>query len=234
MNKGFVRQTQTKTFIRCSTEWCNNIRVIFKIRVFFRIGLYLYMLWKKTIKSVHVWLCVWLCVFAALTYNLDDVGQQDAVRYVRLQVCDQSLVPWFGQVVIGPVRVDLTHKKIQMKNTHAHRNKFRSAQHTDTHTIKKKKKSCSCWGRAGESPAFSQLCPRASDSITLHEKNYQRSWTVASWSFLWLLKWQRSGWVASWTGRPPSFEGLLRSSHPDSPIVLRQLRRPIQCLLVRG
>lgn len=51
-----------------------------------------------------------VCVCAALTYDLDDVGQQDAVRYVRLQVSDQTLVSRLGQVVVGPVRVDLTHK----------------------------------------------------------------------------------------------------------------------------
>lgn len=51
-----------------------------------------------------------MCV-CVLTYDLDDVGQQDTVRYVRLQVSDQTLVSRLGQIVVGPVRVDLTHKK---------------------------------------------------------------------------------------------------------------------------
>lgn len=42
-----------------------------------------------------------------LTYDLNDLRQQHAVCDVRLQVLDQPLVSRLGEVVVGPVRVDL-------------------------------------------------------------------------------------------------------------------------------
>lgn len=49
--------------------------------------------------------CDELCL--GLTYNLDDLGQQHSVCDVGLQVLDQALVSRLGEVVVGPVCVDL-------------------------------------------------------------------------------------------------------------------------------
>lgn len=45
-----------------------------------------------------------MCV---LTDHLDDFSQQHSVGDVGLQVLDQTLVSGLGQVVVGPVGVDL-------------------------------------------------------------------------------------------------------------------------------
>ena len=47
------------------------------------------------------------CENKVLTDGLDDLGQDDAITDVRLEVCDDPLVTGLLQVVVGPVRVDL-------------------------------------------------------------------------------------------------------------------------------
>lgn len=42
-----------------------------------------------------------------ICYNLDDLGQEDAIRHILLEILDETLVAGFGQIMIGPVRVDL-------------------------------------------------------------------------------------------------------------------------------
>ncbi len=44
----------------------------------------------------------------SLTDNLDDLSQQHSVAHILLQVSNQPLVSRFGQVVVRPVRVDLS------------------------------------------------------------------------------------------------------------------------------
>lgn len=41
-----------------------------------------------------------------ICYNLDDLGQEDAIRHILLEILDETLVAGFGQIMIGPVRVD--------------------------------------------------------------------------------------------------------------------------------
>lgn len=41
------------------------------------------------------------------TYDLDDLRQQDSIGDVLAQVLDEALTARFGQVVIGPVGVNL-------------------------------------------------------------------------------------------------------------------------------
>ena len=53
---------------------------------------------------------------AVLTDCLYDVSEQNAICYVGLQVCDESLVSRLLQVVIRPVRVNLQHKQTQINS----------------------------------------------------------------------------------------------------------------------
>ena len=49
-------------------------------------------------------MCVCVCV---PTYDLDDLCQQDSIGDVLAQVLDEALTAGLGQVVVGPVGVDL-------------------------------------------------------------------------------------------------------------------------------
>lgn len=46
-----------------------------------------------------------------LTYNLDDLGQEHAISHILLEVLDEAFVARFGEVMIGPIGVDLQKKK---------------------------------------------------------------------------------------------------------------------------
>ena len=46
-----------------------------------------------------------------LTDRFDNIGQNDAVRHVHLQILNVALTSRLFQVVIGPVRVDLQRKR---------------------------------------------------------------------------------------------------------------------------
>lgn len=46
-----------------------------------------------------------------LTYNLDDLGQEHAISHILLEVLDEAFVARFGEVMIGPIGVDLQNKK---------------------------------------------------------------------------------------------------------------------------
>lgn len=46
-----------------------------------------------------------------LTHNLDDLGQEYAISHILLEVLDETFVAGFGEVMIGPIRVDLQKKK---------------------------------------------------------------------------------------------------------------------------
>lgn len=48
-----------------------------------------------------------------LTYNLDDLGQEHAISHILLEVLDEAFVARFGEVMIGPIGVDLQKKSIQ-------------------------------------------------------------------------------------------------------------------------
>lgn len=45
-----------------------------------------------------------------LTYNLDDLGQEHAISHILLEVLDEAFVARFGEVMIGPIGVDLQKK----------------------------------------------------------------------------------------------------------------------------
>lgn len=45
-----------------------------------------------------------------LTYNLDDLSQEHTVSHILLEVLDEAFVARFGEVMIGPVGVDLQKK----------------------------------------------------------------------------------------------------------------------------
>lgn len=47
----------------------------------------------------------------ALTHDLDDLGQEDAIGHILLEILDEPFVAGFGQIMIGPVRVDLQKSK---------------------------------------------------------------------------------------------------------------------------
>lgn len=47
------------------------------------------------------------------TYDLDDLRQQDSIGDVLAQVLDEALTARFGQVVIGPVGVNLQEQDKQ-------------------------------------------------------------------------------------------------------------------------
>ena len=53
-------------------------------------------------------MCVCVCVCVCVpTYDLDDLCQQDSIGDVLAQVLDEALTAGLGQVVVGPVGVDL-------------------------------------------------------------------------------------------------------------------------------
>lgn len=56
----------------------------------------------------------WLCCDSSalkekypLTHDLDDLSQEDTIGHILLEILDETFVARFGQIMIGPVRVDL-------------------------------------------------------------------------------------------------------------------------------
>lgn len=70
----------------------------------------------------------------SLTDNLDDLSQQHAIAHILLQVFNQTLVSRFGQVVIRPVRVDLSKRERRnLAYKSIHKKKFQNTCIHDIH-----------------------------------------------------------------------------------------------------